>query len=335
MNSRLAVLTEGDAVRLGLRANSPTRPFAWPILAALLVAYVVAEIVFNLELVRTVAQAEIDRQRLDELVQFGKATGAFGLVLFVMRPFFARAWRRFGWGLPVAFVLAWGTTYVIIDHIYDRVLAQVPESIQREAVYLTVYRDALFHGMAANSELGDANGVHADSQRLALLNLAARLTGEKPEIASVKAHLGDAELALQAGLPVDARTQQMVARSKSMEPEILRDATAAILLPPMSMALSLFAIVANVAALAGLLLTVALRRRRSVRLLATILPVLAIIVGLIAAETPPFAEGSHNRALFSNLDERLGVLGWVWSRTVNGQSILLRLSEDDANTRTI
>ena len=335
MNVRLAILSEGEAVRLDGHAKKPTRPFAWPILATLLVAYVVAEIVFNLELVRTVAQAEIDRQRLDELVQFGKATGAFGLVLFAMRPFFARAWRRFGWRLPVAFVLAWGTSYAVIDRIYDSVLAQVPESIQREAVYLAVYRDALFHGLAANSELGDADGVHADSQRLALLNLAARLTGEKPEIASLKARLGDAELALQAGLPIDASTQQMMARSKSIEPAILRDATAAILLPPMSMALSLFAIVANLAALAGLLLTVALRRRRSVRLLATILPVLAIAIGLVAAETPPFAEGTHNRELFSNLDERLGLLGWVWSRTVNGQSILLRLSENASATRTI
>jgi hypothetical protein len=60
-------------VRLDGHAKKPTRPFAWPILAALLVAYVVAEIVFNLELVRTVAQAEIDRQRLDELFRVGIA----------------------------------------------------------------------------------------------------------------------------------------------------------------------------------------------------------------------------------------------------------------------
>ena len=322
-------------MKFGARAGSFSRPFAWPVIAALLVAYVVAEIVFNLELVRTVAQAEVDRERLDELIRFGKATGSFGIALFVLRPFFARAWRRFGWGLPVGFVLAWGATYAAIDRVYDRVLEQVPESIQREAVYLAVYRDALFHGMAANSELGDADGVHADFQRLALLNLAARLTGDKPEIASVKARLGDAELALLAGYPVDPRTQQMVARIKSSEPEILRDATAAILLPPMSMALSLFAIVANLAALAGLLLTVALRRRRAVRMLAPILPVLAIAVGLVAAETPPFDEGSQNRELFSKLDERLGLVGWVWSRTVNGQSILLRLSEEDGRTRVI
>gem|GEM_PF-5931390 len=322
-------------MKFGVRAGGLSRPFAWPMVAALLVAYVVAEIVFNLELVHTVAQAEIDRARLDELIRFGKATGAFGLVLFAARPFFARAWRRYRWGLPVGFVLAWGAAYVAIDRLYDRVLDKVPESIQREAVYLAVYRDALFHGMANNSELGDADGVHADHQRLALLNLAARLTGDKPEIAAVKARLEEAERALRAGAPVDARTLQMVQRGKSSDPEILRDATAAILLPPMSMALSLFAIVTNLAALAGLLLTVALRRRPAVRVLAPILPVLAIAGGLVAAETPPFDEGSQNRELFSKLDERLGLVGWVWSRTVNGQSILLRLSEEDGIVRIV
>ena len=311
------------------------RPFAWPVLAAILVAYVVAEIVFNLELVQTVAQPTVDRERLDDLVRFGKATGSFGIALFVLRPFLARAWRRFSWGLPVGFLILWSGCFAAVDRLYDEVLAQVPPSLQREALYLTIYRDALFHGGATDVELGDASGFSDDTQRLALLNLAARLTGDKPEIASVRARLGEAETAAQMGLPLDARTQALLARSKSDDAATLRDATAAILLPPMSMTLSLLAIVTNLAALCGLLLTVALRRRRAIRFVAPILPVLAVVVALVAAETPPFPAGSHNRSVFSQLDERLGMIGWIWSRAVNGQAMILRLTEIEAGTRVI
>lgn len=328
------LLGSGD-VKASSRAVGMARPFAWPVLAAILVAYVVAEIVFNLELVQTVAQPAIDRERLDDLVRFGKATGSFGLVLFVLRPFFARAWRRFAWGLPVGFLLAWGLCFAAIDRLYDEVLAQVPPTLQREALYLTIYRDALFHGGATDAELGDANGLHDDTQRLALLNLAARLTGEKPEIATVRARLGEAEAAAQMGMPLDARTQALLTRSKSDDAAILHDATAAILLPPMSMTLSLMAIVANLAALCGLLLTVALRRRRAIRFLAPALPILAVVVALAAAETPPFPAGSHNRALFSQLDDQLGMVGWIWSRAVNGQAMILRLTENEEANRVI
>jgi hypothetical protein len=195
--------------------------------------------------------------------------------------------------------------------------------------------DLLFHGGATDVELGDASGFSDDTQRLALLNLAARLTGDKPEIASVRARLGEAETAAQMGLPLDARTQALLARSKSDDAATLRDATAAILLPPMSMTLSLLAIVANLAALCGLLLTVALRRRRAIRFVAPILPVLAVVVALAAAETLPFPAGSHNRSVFSQLDERLGMIGWIWSRAVNGQAMILRLTEIEAETRVI
>jgi len=322
-------------VNAGTRRASLPRPFAWPVLAAILVAYVVAEIVFNLEIVQTVAQPTVDRARLDDLVRFGKATGSFGIVLFLTRPFFARAWRRFSWGLPIGFLLLWAGCFAAVDRLYDEVLAQVPPSIQREALYLTIYRDALFHGGAADAELGDANGPHDDTQRLALLNLAARLTGDKPEIAAVRARLGEAETAAQMGVPLDARTQALVERSKSDDAVILRDATAAILLPPMSMTLSLLAIVANLAALGGLLLTVALRRRRAIRFLAPVLPVLAVVLALAAAETPPFPAGSHNRSVFSQLDEQLGLVGWIWSRAVNGQAMILRLTENEKDSRVI
>lgn len=317
------------------RGTNLSRPFAWPVLAAILVAYVVAEIVFNLELVQTMAQPAIDRERLDDLVRFGKATGSFGIVLFALRPFFARAWRRFAWGLPLGFLLLWGGCFAAVDRLYDEVLARVPPALQRDALYLTIYRDALFHGGATDAELGDPNGLHDDTQRLALLNLAARLTGDKSEIAAVRARLGEAESAAQMGMPLDTRTQALLVRSKNDDPTVLRDATAAILLPPMSMTLSLLAIIANLAALGGLLLTVALRRRRTIRFLAPLLPILAVAVALAAAETPPFPAGSQNRSVFSQLDEKLGLVGWIWSRAVNGQAMILRLSENDNDNRII
>ena len=312
-----------------------SRPFAWPVLAGILVAYVVAEIVFNLEIVRTVAQPAVDRERLDDLVRFGKATGAFGIVLFVSRPFFARVWRRYSWGLPIGFLMAWAGCFAVIDRLYDEVLAQVPPALQRDALYLTIYRVALFQGATMDAELGDVTGLHDDTQRLALLNLAARLTGDKAEIALVRKQLAEAEAASEMGMPLDAGTQTLLVRSKSDDSTILRDATAAILLPPMSMTLSLLAIVANLAALCGLLLTVALRRRRAIRFLAPLLPMLAVAMALVAVETPPFPAGSNNRSVFAQLDEQLGIVGWIWSRAVNGQAIILRLTENEHDRRVI
>ncbi len=329
--------TRHPAVTLGpdvdLRTSPRHRPFAWPVIAALLAAYIAAEIAFNLELVHTVAQADIDRARLDRLVQFGKATGSFGLVLFVVRPFFAHLWRRVRWGLPFGFLAAWMATYGAIDSVYDRVLAQVPQSIQREAFYLTFYRDALFRGALQDGELAGPDGAADDLQRLALINIAARLTGEKAEIAAARDKYGQAKQLQQAGLLGDARLDAAMRQWRADPPQTLRDATAAILLPPMSMTLSLMAIVANVAALAALLLTVALRRRRSIRVLAPMLPAMAVFVALLAAETPPFPEGTQSRELYSRLDDRLGFWGWVWSRAINGQAIILRLTADDAPPR--
>jgi hypothetical protein len=231
--------------------------------------------------------------------------------------------------------MAWAGCFAAIDRLYDEVLAQVPPALQRDALYLTVYRDALFQGATTDAELGDVTGLHDDTQRLALLNLAARLTGDKGEIALVRKRLAEAEAALEMGMPLDAGTQTLLMRSKSDDSTILRDATAAILLPPMSMTLSLLAIVANLAALCGLLLTVALRRRRAIRFLAPVLPMVAVAMALVAAETPPFPAGSHNRSVFAQLDEELGIVGWIWSRAVNGQAIVLRLTEDDHERRII
>jgi len=57
-------------------------PFAWPLVAAALAAFVLAEMLFNLELVDAMASPSIDPGRVDDLTVFGKASGTFGFVLF-------------------------------------------------------------------------------------------------------------------------------------------------------------------------------------------------------------------------------------------------------------
>jgi hypothetical protein len=304
------------------------RPFAWPMMAALLALYVVAETIFNLSLIDAVSAAEPDRVRLDDLVIFGKAMGAFGLVLFVLRPFFAQLWRRMRWGLPILFAGAWLAIYGGLTFVYDRVLDDVPEATKREALLLGVYREAVFAGAIENPELRAPEGATNDAHRLALVNLAARLTGEKPEIALVREKIAEAQAALAMGAELPPALTRALVHSQSVDSATLREATAAIFLPPMSMTVSLLAIVANFAALIGLLLAAAARRRRNLRRALGALPLLAVAVFLLAVDRPAFERDNPSYELYTRLDDRLGFAGWVWSRAINGQAAILRLTHD-------
>jgi hypothetical protein len=304
------------------------RPFAWPIMAVVLALYVAAETAFNLNLVDAASAPEPDRARLDDLVVFGKAMGAFGIALFVLRPFFARAWRRWRWGLPVFFAGAWRAIFGGLSEIYDRVLDGVPEATKREALLLGVYREAVFAGAIENAELRAPDGATGDAHRLALVNLAARLTGDKPEIALVREKIAEAQAALAMGAELPPALSRALVHSQALDAATLREATAAIFLPPMSMTVSLLAIVANLAALASLLLAAAARRRRHLRRALGALPPLAVAIFLLAVERPPFERDNPDYELYLHLDDRLDFAGWVWIRAINGQAAILRLTYD-------
>jgi hypothetical protein len=304
------------------------RPFAWPMVAAVLALYVAAETVFNLNLIDAASAAEPDRARLDDLVIFGKIMGAFGIALFALRPFFARLWRRTRWGLPAIFVVAWIAIYGGLTLAYDRVLDGVPETVKREALLLVVYREAVFAGAIENPELRAPDGATDDAHRLALVNLAARLTGEKPEIALVREKIAEAEAALAMGAELPPALTRALLHARTLDAEKLREATGAIFLPPMSMTVSLLAIVANLAALVGLLLATTARRRRNLRRALGALPMLAVAAFLLAVDRPPYERDNPSYDLYTRLDDRLGFAGWVWSRAINGQAAILRLTYD-------
>ena len=304
------------------------RPFGWPIMASVLALYIVAETVFNLALIDAVSAAEPDRARLDDLVVYGKAMGAFGITLFIFRPFLARLWRRIAWRLPVLFVGAWLAIYGGITVVYERVLDGLPEATKREALLLGVYREAVFAGAIDNPELRAPSGTADDAHRLALVNLAARLTGEKPEVAVVRAKIAEAEAAQAMGVDLPAPLLRALAHARVAEIGALRDAAAAIFLPPMSMTVSLLAIVANLAALAGVLLAVAARRRPTLRRALAALPMLAVAGFLLAVDRPAFERDNPSYEIYTRLDDRLGFVGWVWSRAINGQAAILRLTWD-------
>lgn len=327
---RLEMQPQGFDIRARLARPAMTsqtpaiRPFAWPVVAALLAAYVVAEAAFNLHLVETVAAANPDPDRLDSLTALGKASGSFGLVLFVVRPMLRRLWRRLRWGLPALFLLAWAGTYAGLTHVYDTVLDRVPVATQHDAFYLSLYRQAVFDGLVENADLRAHDGTLDDSHRLALVNLAARLTGDKPEIATMRDWLAKGELARLEGFSLDARAVQALERARDVGDGTLRNATAAVFLPPMSMTLSLLAIVANLGALAALML--AHVRSFGLRRLAGTLPLLAVAIFLMAVDRPPFATDSGNFRLYTQLEDRLGALGWIWSRAINGEAAILKMS---------
>jgi len=223
------------------------RPFAWPLLAVLLAIYVVAETAFNFRLVDTVAAAEIDPDELDRLTTLGKLSGAFGLVLFGVRPVLQRLRRLRAWH-AAAFLGAWAAAYGALTVVYETVLDRVPVEMQHEAFQLALYREAVFSGAIENPELRAREGALEDSHRLALVNLAARLTGDKPEILAVRDWLARGEMARLEGVKLDPRAEAALARARDAGDGTLRNATAAMFLPPMSMTLSLLAIVANLGA---------------------------------------------------------------------------------------
>jgi peptidoglycan/LPS O-acetylase OafA/YrhL len=80
--------------------------------------------------------------------------------------------------------------------------------------------------------------------------------------------------------------------------------------------------------LASLLLAAAVRRRRRMRHALGMLPLLAVAVFLLAVERPPFERDNPSYELYTRLDERLGLAGWVWNRAINGQAAILRLTYD-------
>lgn len=313
-----------------MNASPANRNFAWPLLAALLALYVVAEAAFNLHLVDTVAAAEIDPDRLDTLTTFGKLSGAFGLILFAVRPVLQRA-RRLRWQHFALFAIAWAAAYGGLTVVYETVLDRVPVETQYEAFHLALYREAVFAGVVENADLRAGDGRLEDSHRLALVNLAARMTGDKPEIRAMRDWLARGEMARLEGVALEPRAATALARARDAGDGTLRNATAAMFLPPMSMTLSLLAIVANLGALGALVLARA--RRRAVRRVADAIPLLAVALFLLVADRPPFATDSGNFRLYTQLEERLGVLGWIWGRAINGEAAILKLTAAETGVR--
>ena len=161
-------------------------PFAWPLVAAALAAFVLAEMLFNLELVDAMASPSIDPGRVDDLTVFGKASGTFGFVLFAFRPLLARLWHELRWWTPALFLVAWMAAYAGLTAAYDAVLERVPVEVQHDAFRLMAYRQAVFAGLLADPELLGAGADAASAKRLALVNIAMRLVEDGPEVAAMR-----------------------------------------------------------------------------------------------------------------------------------------------------
>ena len=277
-------------------------PFAWPLVAAALAAFVLAEMLFNLELVDAMASPSIDPGRVDDLTVFGKASGTFGFVLFAFRPLLARLWHELRWWTPALFLVAWMAAYSGLTAAYDAVLERVPVEVQHDAFRLMTYRQAVFAGLLADPELLGAGADAASAKRLALVNIAMRLVEDGPEVAAMRGAMA------------------ATGTSPAEDPR-LRETVAAVFLPPMSMAVSLVAIVANLAALAAIALSLL-----GWRWLARALPLVAVAGFLALAGASPFEAGSRSHALHAMLGERLGPAGWTWRQAINGEALLLGLA---------
>ncbi|MFM7343852.1 MAG: hypothetical protein ACKO1J_00605, partial [Tagaea sp.] len=47
-----------------------------------------------------------------------------------------------------------------------------------------------------------------------------------------------------------------------------------------------------------------------------------------AYNRPAFERDNPSYEIYTRLDDRLGFVGWVWSRAINGQAAILRLTWD-------
>jgi hypothetical protein len=70
-----------------------------------------------------------------------------------------------------------------------------------------------------------------------------------------------------------------------------------------------------------------------VRRVADAIPLLAVALFLLVADRPPFATDSGNFRLYTQLEERLGVLGWIWGRAINGEAAILKLTAAETGVR--
>jgi len=359
----------------------------WLPMAALLLAYVVAEAAFNVRLIDVASSARLEADDIETLARQGKLLASFGLALLVMRFAIARLWSQGGVVVGLVFVGLWGGFYGAVVELFDIVLDRIPPEIQREAFDLMTFREAVMRGELRSISHRRDEGPPGIAQKLFLSNLPIQLVSaaraervlervnawrseraRRAAEAAVRGRFDEAWAiygAAQAGA-VSRDSEMCRVESNERDMRVLigdvpdgldrpafearfldlvgpcvfaqmvakfeigdhRAATAAAFLPPMSMTLSLFSMIVNLAAALGVIAAGLAGGGRRVAFVGMILP-LVVIVGFFALTArQPFVEGSLPHRLHAQLPHRLGIVGSLWGHAINAQALVLEFQAE-------
>lgn len=136
--------------------------------------YLLAEVAYNLGLVRMLSSPGLDRAAIQGMETVGKAMAALGITLFISR---LLPLRRL-WLYPLLAL----ALYAGLGVALDRVIEQLPAPAKRAGHWLGMYRVAALEGEVADQELNTPGGAPSAGQRLAMVNLALLLYADQREV---------------------------------------------------------------------------------------------------------------------------------------------------------
>jgi len=155
------------AVTTSLAAAAPLRlGRQYALLASFLITllYLLAEVAYNVGLVRLLSSPGLSKDTIQGMETVGKAMASLGITLFISRLLPLRRW----WLYPLLIV----TLYSGLGVAMDRVIDQLPDQAKRAGHWLGMYRVAALEGQVADQDLNPAGGTLSSGQRMAMVNLA-------------------------------------------------------------------------------------------------------------------------------------------------------------------
>lgn len=136
--------------------------------------YLLAEIVYNVGLVRMLSTPGLSKETIEGMEVIGKAMASIGITLFISRLVqLRRAWL---------YLLLTVVIYLTLGVAVNRVIDQLPEHTKRAGHWLGMYRVAALEGHVADQSLNTPGHALSSGQRMALVNLALLMYGDQREV---------------------------------------------------------------------------------------------------------------------------------------------------------
>lgn len=136
--------------------------------------YLLAEIAYNVGLIRTLSTPGLSRDTIEGMETVGKAMASLGITLFISRLLpLRRAW------LYLVLIVA---IYLGLGMAMNRVLDQLPDNAKRSGHWLGMYRVAALEGHVTDQSLSTPGVALSSGQRMAMVNMALLLYSDQSEV---------------------------------------------------------------------------------------------------------------------------------------------------------